>query len=758
MMRTRSFILVLASAALIASAGAVRAETPAGAPKKLTVKKAFDLAYQGDPVPHDFTWSKTLTGAVYYFPHKAKGAPDLMMYDAATGKRSVFLSQEAVRSAYGRLHPKIKKDALEKIRFGGTLVSPHGNRVLLSIKGGAFLYDRTTGKLKPVLEEKPGSPKAKGRLVGRGYPAPGHEKSFAFSPDGARLAFSDGGSLYVLDNGSAKARLLVKGSAPDMICGAPDWLYAEELDVKTGLWWSHDGRKIAFLRFDETKVPSYPLVDQVAIHPKVQPQKYPQAGDANPAVSVGVVDVQTGKPETLPGAESGQGYIPRVGWTPNDKAVVFMKLNRDQTWMALYKNVLGTNESRLLVKDTQKTWVNVFQGPWFLKDGRFLWLSERTGYCHIYLYGPDGKLIRPLTHGTWVVDRILGVDPEKGWVYFSANATSPLDEDFCRTSLATGHMKILSKMKGWHNVEVSPEGRYFVDRYSNVTTPPQIYVGDLHNGSRRRLFAKAPDTLSSKYGFVKPQFVTVKADDGTTLYGKLYKPAHMKPGKKYPVVIEVYGGPGIQLVTNRWVRYWGVSEQLFPADGYVYFQLDNRGSFRRGKTFEDSDYKRFGKTELEDQLAGLKYLKTLPYVDGSRVGIWGWSYGGFMTLYALTHVPAGTFKAGVSVAPVTNWLNYDTCYTERYLKTPKEDPEGYKKSSPVHFAADLSAPVLIQQGLMDSNVHFGNSVQMVKALLKTGKPFWMAYYPQQSHGIRNKADHTSVYARMLEFFNRHLKH
>ncbi len=704
----------------------------------LTPQTSVERGTAPDGLPRQPHWSSD--GAVLFFFAPAKtvhGPSDLAAYSVKNGKTTTAISQEQFRSALSKLERFRKTGVAGASFYEAVLVEP-GRRFLLSSAQGLFLWEGAASKLKLLLakEEEAQNP--------------------AISPDGKWLAFTSHGSLKLLDIVSGATRTLAEGREPDLLCGAPDWLYGEELDMETAFWWSPDSSRIAFLKFDESAVPSYPVPDLTQSHPDANMRKYPMPGDPNPVVSLGVAPVAAGAVTWIPEALSGEGYLPRVAWTPDGRTLTFELLNREQNRLELRSRDITQGSASLILAEESASWVNVSEGPRFMKDGRFVWQSERDGHARLYLYGKDGKVIGAITPAGWDVDEMLGVDEKNGFVYFSSGGDNPLGENLFCSPLGKGKAEMLSDGTGWHDALVSPDFARWLDRASTADVPPVWRLRPTGKGAPMEIAASSRDD-AGRFGFVAPRFVVVKGSSGDLLHGKLYRPRDFDPSRKYPLIVDVYGGPHAQMVQDRWGGRWEYTTQLFTEHGFAVFTIDNRGSARRGAAFEAALFRRLGKIELEDQLAGISYVKSLPFVDPSRIGIWGWSYGGFMTLYGLANAPAGTFAAGVAVAPVADWMNYDTCYTERYLKLPKENAEGYRDSSPVFCARNFTAPVLIAQGLCDDNVHFSNSAQMVDALLKEGKVFSVAYYPRMDHGIRERPARADLFSKILGFFELHLK-
>lgn len=703
--------------------------------KDLSLAEALKSGAFGGSQLRQVKWMPGGKAFCYFDPAPPGEAGDLMACDAATLKRRVILAQTAFREAYGKI-AGVKEDILAKAVFRSYAFSPQGRFLVLQLPDGVYLWEVQTSSPRRITTEAD------------------QAETITFSPDEAKVAFTSKGSLFALDLGSGVKTLLAEGAAPLVTCGEVDWLYGEELDLDRGFWWSPDGSKVAYLRFDETGVYQDPLVDESGNHPQVRSQFYPRPGDALPKVSLRWVAATGGESHPVTGGDSGEGYLPRVVWLPDSGALIYALYDRAQDRLALHRAALSGGSPTLVLEERSATWVNVPDGPMLLKDGRFLWLSERDGFARPYLYSPDGKPPLPLTRGAWAVDSILGVDENRGFVYLSGNRENPLGCQVLRADLKGREVDLVSPAEGWHAATLSPGAAWYLDGASSVLSPEILSLVSTKDGKARVVSANPAPELD-EYGFVKPEFLRLAAADGTILHAMLIKPRDFVPGKKYPAIVEVYGGPHAQVVQDRWSGRWMPLYQLWAQSGFVVFSADNRGSSRRGKAFEDTLYRRLGKIELEDQLSALGALKGMPFVDGARVGLWGWSYGGTMTLYALTHTDA--YACGFAVAPVSDWLDYDACYTERYLKLPKDNPEGYKDSSPVNFAANLKGNLFFAHGLMDDNVHFANSAMMVDALLKAGKPFGTAYYPRMDHSIHEKPARSDLFARMLEFFKENLK-
>lgn len=695
------------------------AALPHGAegPPPLTLKEALRPAAFGNQVPHSPRWAGGLL--LFFEPAPDGEAGDLVALDPRTGLRRTILGQAAFRKADGTRRP-----------LSAFLPSPDGSRALL--KGlRTWILDLRSGALEPFL------------------PAETKVEAWEWSPDGRKVAFVNEEGLFSAQ--PPEPPRLLAASQPTVVVGRPDWLYGEELDMTRGFLWAPDARHLAVWRFDEGRVPAYPLVDPAAETPSAQGQFYPRPGEPNPQVTLLWVDAATGETRPVPGAQSGEGYLPRAAFTPGGRRLVYALLDRLQQRMELRYWDAESGATGLLLKERSSTWINFLGPPWFLTDGRFLWVSERLGTAGLEVVSSDGRHRTPLTSPPFLMDDLLAVDPQERWAFVAGTAGDPLRKALFRLDLGTGTLKRLTPLEGWHETVLSSDGAFALDLFSRLGVPPTATLLDLRRGRSLSLYDNpSPEVVLRGLG--RAEWVTLRAPDGTVLYGKLQKPVDFDPSRRYPVVVQVYGGPHAQMVQDRFVARWDLEDRLFLERGFAVFRLDNRGSARRGAAFEGTLFRRLGRVELEDQLTGVAFLKSLPWVDGDRIGLWGWSYGGFMTLYALTHAPEGTFRAGVAVAPVTDWRLYDTCYTERYLGLPGDNPDGYRESSPVFASESLTGKLLLIHGLSDDNVHFAHSARMVEALLKAGKPFEMAFYPRQNHGIREPSHREDLFRRLLEFF------
>lgn len=657
------------------------------------------------------------------------------LYDVANKSRKQLLSLDAMeKSAVQRDEPRPfewqnRRVAEQKLQW-----TPDGKRLMLLVKGDLFLYDIPSGKYEQITA------------------TPEPERDPKLSPDGKTLSFSRANEMWVLDLGTRKARRLTSDGGPTVWNGRLDWVYPEELGLGNAHWWSPDSNRIAFLQFDVSREWIHPHANLLDIKAIYEPQRYPKAGTPNPDVRLAVVDVAKGKVKWMDLGDARGALLARVDWLPDSTQVAVQKLNRVQTTVQLLFADADTGRSRVVISETDPHWVNLSDDLRFLKGRReFLWSDESTGYRHLYLYSYEGKRLKQLTSGEWEMKSLAAVDEERGVAYYLSRERSPLSLDLASVPLTGGKPTRITEEAGARTVSVAPDASMFLDTFSSNTQPT---VKTLRRMSGKSIdVVQPPNPAIAEYEFIRPEFLQIKAQDGDTLYARLIRPKDFDPSKKYPAIVGVYGGPHAQNVCEC---YTGLSyEQALAQRGYVVWQLDNRGTASRGKAFETKLYRRLGKQELEDQIVGVRHLMGMGFVDPKRIAIHGWSYGGFMTLYAMLNAP-DLFRAGIAGAPVVDWRLYDTIYTERYLKLPQENEEGYRLSSPIHYAKNLASPLMLIHNYSDDNVLFQNTMQMSVALEEAGKQFDTQIYPQHAHGVTGKF-RKHMFETMTAFFDRHLK-
>ncbi|HUF14166.1 MAG TPA: alpha/beta fold hydrolase [Longimicrobiales bacterium] len=578
-----------------------------------------------------------------------------------------------------------------------------------------------------------------------------------FSPDGTKVGFVRDNDLYVtnLETG-AEVRLTNDGSET-VINGTTDWVYEEELDLRDAWRWSPDGTRIAFWRFDQSAIAPFPLIDYMELYGDPMSLRYPKAGTPNSDVRIGVVEVEGGATSWIDPGDGDWEYIARMDWGPAGDRIVFQRMPRRQNRIDVMAADPATGRSRLLFSDTDSAWVDVDDDLTRVNDGRELvWSSERDGRNHLYLYDRNGRLLRQVTRGDWDVTAFHGVDESGRWLYFTGTEQGPLQRHLYRIRLDGSGMERLTREPGMHTIRMSPGAVHYIDVYSTSFDPP---VTRLHraDGALVRVLEENAE-LRRRLGETRmtpPDFFQFNTTDGVTLNGYLIRPPDFDPARRYPVLMYVYGGPGSQTVIDSWGGDRYLWHQLLAQRGYIVASVDNRGTGARGRDFRKIVYLNLGHWETNDQIEAARYLAALPYVDGERIGIWGWSYGGYMTALAMAR-GGDRFRAGISVAPVTDWRLYDTIYTERFMRTPEENPRGYEESGPLHHAAGLTGDMLLIHGTGDDNVHYQQTVQLVDALIAVGKDFGLMIYPNRTHSIEGGNTRVHLFGLMTDWVEERL--
>ncbi|NIP59950.1 MAG: prolyl oligopeptidase family serine peptidase, partial [Gemmatimonadetes bacterium] len=579
-----------------------------------------------------------------------------------------------------------------------------------------------------------------------------------FSPDGTRVGFVRDNDLWVVDLETREEVRLTEDGSDTVINGTFDWVYEEELGLQDGWRWSPDGARIAFWRIDEAPVQTFRYdLTYADLYPDVESVPYPKAGQPNPRARIGVVEVDGGEITWIDTGREPDVYLARMEWAGGPDQVVIQRLNRHQNRLDILLADVETGGSRVLLTEASDTWVDVDDHfRWVGGGERFVWSSERDGFNHLYLYARDGELVRRLTEGEWVVSTPVGVDEAGGWVYFTGHRESPLQTSLYRVSVGGGPVERVTPEDGSHSVEMNPQATVFLDEHSRAGSPPSMSLRDGGGEVIRRLvenreLARKLDDL----GLRKPEFFTFTTSDGVELDGAMIRPPDFDPSRRHPALLYVYGGPGTREVTDGWNGLLYLWHQLMAERGYIVAVVDGRGSGGRGTAFKNVTYLDLGRWESHDQVEAARYLGSLEYVDASRIGIWGSSYGAYLTLLAMMK-GGDVFRAGIARAPVTHWKFYDTIYTERYMRTPRENPEGYRRSAPLNHVDGLTGTLLLFHGTGDDNVHFQNSVQMVRALQEAGKQFDFMLYPGKTHAIRGLESNLHLYRMMTDFLLEHL--
>ena len=744
-MTRKAAILFWAAAAFALASLSIGAQAPE---KLLTVDAIFaHESLVGQP-PDQLSWSPDGKHLTYL------DGGELMDVDSATGKTHVLVSAPKMGNLNGSNSSEQDRDHRQRYNEASYIWAPDSTHILFDSGGRLWLYDLRNGA---------------GVEIGYSDLLSGDDPKF--SPDGLSISFIKDHGLAVIPLRELGAPTLALAPAPspsatgehETLNGEVDWVYEEELDVRSNYFWSPDSKKIAYLQMNETQVPRYPLTDWIPNHAKVDWQRYPQPGDPNPSVRLGVVPAQGGKPVwvRLP-FHDGDDYVPRFGWV-DSKTLWVETLTRDHKHLTLYFADADGGDTRQMIEINDDVFLDESYDVW-VTDGAIVLTSWSDGHNHIYLYSydkerplaADATLDRQLTSGDFEVANVYNVDSERKVVDYASNEGNPLEQQIWQVSFA-GERKQLSADAGFHQATFAPDGSTFTDKFSQRMTPPSMRICRAPGASAPtgscRVFWET-HALDS-YQLHEPLQFDLEAHDGTTLYATLLLPQGASNAAGTPLIVNPYGGPHDQTVMNQWSGHLFFDE-LLAQHGFAVLHADNRGMGSRGRAFAQAAYRNFGPVQLEDQLTVIDaVLKKYPQLDSKRLGWWGWSWGGTFTLYAMTHSPR--FRAGVAVAPVTDWRDYDSIYTERYLGLPTEDLNGYRDFSVVNFAGNLKGRVLLAHGTGDDNVHIENTVQFVQQLIDAGIPYDLQIFPRKTHSLGGPEAETELYNRILAQFETWLK-
>lgn len=675
---------------------------------------------------------------------------DLWEYNVKAGATRLLVDSKTL-APNGEQLSDVEKARRERARIAGRhgiveyTWAPDGKKLLFPLNGKLYLYDLTVARAKALRELDTGAEATDPQI----------------SPKGRYVSYVREQNLWVIDLANGKAHALTSDGGSSVHNGEAEFVAQEEMNRFHGYWWASDESALAFERYDETKVALVKRSEVYADRSEVIEQRYPAAGAANVEVKLGVVAPAGGAARWINLGVNADIYLTRVDWLPDGKRLAYQLMQRDQQHLDLILVDAATLNQRTLLSETSKTWINLNDDLHFLKEqDAFIWGSERSGFNHLYLYTLDGKLKHALSTGAWNVDGLLAVDEHAGLVYVDSNRDFVPDRQLYALRLdgsAADAPKRISQGDGTHAVEFSKDARVYVDSFADPSTPPQVSV---HAADGRFLAWIEQNKLDAQHPYwsyrdahIVPEFGTLPAADGQLLYYRLYKPAHFDPARRYPVFDTYYGGPHGQVAVRGWADYFA---EYMAQHGYVVFTLDNRGMARRGRQFSDGIYKQLGKIEVEDQVAGIHWLKSQAWIDPARIGVFGWSYGGYMTAMLLAKA-SNEIAAGVAVAPVTDWGLYDTFYTERYLDTPQHNAQGYELSGVLHWLDGLKSPLLLMHGMADDNVQFTNSTKLMAALQEHGTQFQLMTYPGGKHGLSTPAMRKHAFHAIADFFDAQVK-
>lgn len=738
MLKTRMKILLLITSVLV-----LTTELTAQEKKEFTLEKIFkDPAFSTETVV-GINW---MNNGQYYSSQTLDPQSDIqyiLKYDITTGNVIDTIVNGSTLVPEGENEP---------IQFNDYALSKSEAKILFSIqkekiyrrssKAFYYVYDINSQNLVKLTD--------------------GDKQSYAtFSPDGSKVAFVRNNNLYYVTlSDMAEHEITDNGKKNELINGSTDWVYEEEFAFAKAFYWSPDGNSIAFYTFDESEVNEYNMQEWGNLYPQDYKFKYPKAGEKNSEVSVSVYHLNNKKTVNMDVGENKDIYLPRVYWTSNADLLSIVRLNRLQNKLEILHANPQTGNTDVVLTEESATYVdiNYTDDLTYLKDNKgFIRTSEKDGYKHIYLHEMDGSQVRQITSGNWEVSQFYGIDEKKDLIYYRSTEDSPLERHLYTINVNGKKKNKLTMAKGTHRINLSPDFKYYIDYYSSIDTPTIVSLHKASSGKEIKVLENNEELREkiSQYALGNKEFFTFETNAGVTLNGYMIKPLDFDPSKKYPVLMYVYGGPGSQTVLNT----WGGSRELWfhylTQKDFIIVSIDNRGTGARGRDFKHITYANLGKYEVQDQIAGAKYLGDLPYVDASRIGIWGWSYGGYMSSLAM-FMGEGIFEAAIAVAPVTNWRFYDTIYTERYLKTPQLNPDGYDDFSPVTHADKLEGAFLLIHGTGDDNVHFQNAVALQNALIAEDKQFQSFYYPNRNHGISGGNTTYHLFKMMTIFLEKEL--
>jgi dipeptidyl-peptidase 4 len=732
------FVLVVVLSVMLGCLSGCGQETQAPKTASITAEMLGEPGALVGPGPENLQWSPQ--GAQLSYTNSQDGHDVLWLYDASTNEKRVLLD------------PNGQPDNID---VTSAQWSPQGDTMLLAGDDFLWLLQVASGQLRQLAEG--GASKT----------------AMMFTPSSTQVSLVRDNDLFTVNISDGGMQRLTSDGSDAVFNGCLDWVYNEELATRAaqpGYAWSPDGKWLMYMRLDDSQVRNDPVTDYGPVPPTVAYTRYPTAGSPNPAVSMHAIAPQAGtQARTIPLPQDTEYALPFFTWTPDSGEALFITVNRAHTVLRLNAWNPASGASRIVIEETDANWINedFYAAPVFLAGGqRFLWLSERDGFMHLYLYSRQGEMLRQLTQGDWLIDnsaydiltpgKPVHVDPSGTWAYFVTTQNSPIERQVYRLQIEGGEPQQVSQQAGFHAMALSGDGNYLVDQFSDVDTPPITSIFSAEGNEVGVLGECAGPALELPR--VSREFLTIKAHDGTQLYAQMVKPEGFDPNRKYGVIVHWYGGPGLQLVLDRYgttTLFQNLERDiLYAQEGFIVWRLDNRGSYGRGHAFETPIEGKLGPAALDDQLAGVEYLKALPYVDQDRIGCDGHSFGGFLTLFALIHSP-DVFSCGVSGSPPTDWSYYDTIYTERYMNTPAANPEGYAETELISRAGDIAGEPLIIHGLADTNVHLQNSVNFVQALEQAGKPFLFLPLPDQNHDYEGVGMATSL-STSVDYFVHHL--
>ncbi len=720
---------------------------------QISGKQLYDLMEDDLEITEGITKVSWLPNGMGYFEYEIDPASGKIVFyriDAENQNRKRLFDREDVEtivngynSITGKSVTGLPFDSLEYVLDNKTITFEAGDAEFLY----NFDHRQIRPVFKPVVNKQPGSDDLMRKM---------HKSQLwtgTISPDYNSFAYVIDYDIYIYNTKTKQEERLTFGGHEGQMNGRPSWVYPEELDQRDAYWFSPDSKKIAFLQYYEQEVHQYPIIHELDPEAELELERYPKSGETNPTVRLFIVDIETKELTEIETNSSNDIYITRIIWLKNGSELLFQRLNRFQNRLELLAGNVSTGKTRTILIEEEETFIELHDDINFIDNGeRFIWSSERNGWRHLYIYDLQGNNITGLTEGEWETHEILLVDEKEKWIYFDGYTNNGFDTHFFRVKFDGSKLTQLTTEAGQHEISIDPAGKYYIDKFSSLTVPPTVNLYKSDGKLIRNLAATNIDKVK-EHGLSNPEFVRMKTADGITdVYGLLFKPADFDPDKLYPLIVSVYGGPS-KKVENE---YLTTDKRARLAQlGFIVWELDGRGTLRRGKEFLDNTYLKFGQIDVDDQAAGVRQITERSYIDGNRVGMYGCSYGGYMTCMSLLRFP-DVYHVGVAGSSVTDWRNYDTIYTERFMRTPQANPDGYLKGSALTYVDNLKGHLLLTHGTVDNNVHPGNTTQLMDELQRAGKKFDLMLYPENRHKIGR---HNRTYSEKIrvDYFLKHLK-
>lgn len=666
---------------------------------------------------------------------------DLWQFHIKSSTRTLLVDSKVLLPNGEQLsaEEKARRERQRTASFSGIVEyswSPDNAQILFPLSGNLYVYNILSKAVKQITDSEDFDTDAR------------------FSPKGNYVSFIRNQNIYVVDLTKNITKQITTDGRDTIKNGMAEFVAQEEMDRDTGYWWSPNEKHIAYIQVDESPVSITQRYEINAESIEIVNQRYPYSGDPNVIVKLSILDLSNNHNQWIDLGENTDIYLTRVKWA-NNNTLSYQIMSRNQQYLSLNFSQLN-GDSHIILEETSNTWLNLHNDLYFLKDQTFIWASERDGYKHLYHYSNKGNLLKQITSGNWIIDEIQSINEASQQIYYTASAQSATEKHLYVQSFDSDNTDKITQKPGWHNISMDSSSQFFIDNWSDRNNPESSFLYDTDGQLITTLNDNSINKNHPYYPYLSAHqnttFGELKTNDEQTLHYRMVLPPHFKAENKYPVYLYTYGGPHAQVVTNSWGP--GI-DQYMAQQGFIVFALDNRGSARRGVKFESGIYKHMGSVELDDQLVGVNYLKSLDYVDANKIGIFGWSYGGFMTLKAMTK--SDQFAIGVSVAPVADYKLYDTFYTERYMSTPQLNPDGYNTTAVFDDVKNIINPLMVIHGMADDNVLFTNSTKLFKAMQDEGILFDSMIYPGAKHGISGEKSQLHVWKTISQYFIKHLK-